>query len=348
MRDCKKTGKGNSHLKSKYEFFIGTYTDETTSKGIYRLTFDTDNQKLTVTEAAEIRNPSCLCVLDEILYAGSEYQGGAIVTAYQQNDGALRPITQKSLDGSGLCHLFAQKKTNTVLASCFLSGNSFILQHEALTVLSELSMTARMNKEPWAHCAVCDSAGERLAIADMGGDRIYLCALKNGVIDGVPSSYDMESGSGPRHLVFHPKLNLLYVTNELNSTVSTVSFDAKEGRFRLEQSLAAGEAKKGTKNYPAAISITANGRYIIISNRGFDTVCVYSVSSDGLLKQAGEYPCYGKWPRHILLTNDMQYLVISNQYSNTVAICPFNLSTGSICPPVCTADIPASSCAVEI
>src|SRR5260370_10918464 len=39
----------------------------------------------------------------------------------------------------------------------------------------------------------------------------------------------MRSGAGPRHLAFHPTLPLVFVANELDSTVATLRFDSTRG-----------------------------------------------------------------------------------------------------------------------
>jgi len=35
-----------------------------------------------------------------------------------------------------------------------------------------------------------------------------------------------ETKSGPRHILFHPKFNILYILNELSLTLHTISFSS--------------------------------------------------------------------------------------------------------------------------
>lgn len=63
-------------------------------------------------------------------------------------------------------------------------------------------------------------------VPDLGADLVrgYKWNEETGVM--TPDAHlelELPPGSGPRHMVFHPKLPVAYVVNELLSTVSTCS-----------------------------------------------------------------------------------------------------------------------------
>lgn len=72
-----------------------------------------------------------------------------------------------------------------------------------------------------------DTTGRRVIATDLGGDRISVLSLEQGL--EVASRYEMPGGSGPRHLALHPAGHLLYVGNALDGALSAFSYDANTG-----------------------------------------------------------------------------------------------------------------------
>src|SRR5256885_5246354 len=99
-------------------------------------------------------------------------------------------------------------------------------------------------------------------------------------VTGVQTCALPISGAGPRHIAFHPTLPLVFVANELDSTVATLRFDADRGALSLvdtRSTIPAGWGRAGT-NYPADIHVAANGRTLYVSNRGHNSIAVFSVA----------------------------------------------------------------------
>src|SRR5439155_17867146 len=79
------------------------------------------------------------------------------------------------------------------------------------------------------HDVVFDPSGRFVLVPDKGLDRVFVFRfdqetgrLKPTDQGSVPS----RAGAGPRHLAFHPTLPVVWVLNELNSTIATHSWDA--------------------------------------------------------------------------------------------------------------------------
>ena len=73
--------------------------------------------------------------------------------------------------------------------------------------------------------------------------------------------------------------------------------------------LALSEAKKNTAS---AIRMTSDGKLLLVSNRGHDSIAVYHVLADGLLSLKGIYKTGDLFPRDFNLVND-QTLLIGHQ-----------------------------------
>ena len=95
-----------------------------------------------------------------------------------------------------------------------------------------------VNKErqegPHAHAPRSRRTIVLLIVADLGLDQllVYPFDAAKGTLGGDPQIVRAVPGAGPRHLVFDAAGRLLYVINELQSTVVTYSYDAANGTLQ--------------------------------------------------------------------------------------------------------------------
>ena len=75
--------------------------------------------------------------------------------------------------------------------------------------------------------------GGGLAIAaDLGFDELISYRIaSSGALERV-STFALSPGAGPRHVAMHPNGRLLFVMNELDSTVASLSLDPATGALR--------------------------------------------------------------------------------------------------------------------
>lgn len=192
-----------------------------------------------------------------------------------------------------------------------------------------------------------DLVREFLYDTELGGIREELNVLPSGLCTGKPD--------GPRYFVFHPSYDVAYVVNELSSSIAVfavnkpllkeISRAAKSGesmsRFKgqstltLIQSISTiPKAFPTTLNTCGRVCVHQSGRYVIVSNRGHESITIFRVehkgSKKGQLCQVGFYHTRGETPRHFQFDSSGQYLIVANQDSNTIAVFNFNLSNGEI------------------
>ena len=131
----------------------------------------------------------------------------------------------------------------------------------------------------------------------------------------------MRAGAGPRHIAFHPTLPLVFVANELDSTVATLRFDAARGTLSplaVHSTLPTGW--KGT-NYPADIHVAPSGRTLYVSNRGHNSIAVFSVANTtGALALQQVIATGGAWPRNFSLDPSGRWLLVANQRSSSIVV----------------------------
>jgi 6-phosphogluconolactonase len=93
---------------------------------------------------------------------------------------------------------------------------------------------------PHAHMILPDPSGRFVSPNDLGLDRTFIYGLNK--TTGDLSASDLDSivstpGAGPRHLAFHTNGKLLFVINELDSTLRSFSWDSERGLAQPIQSV---------------------------------------------------------------------------------------------------------------
>jgi 6-phosphogluconolactonase len=76
--------------------------------------------------------------------------------------------------------------------------------------------------------ALFDSTQGRVLTSDTGSDRISVFAVNETSLT-VHHRFTTETGSGPAHLVLHPKGDILFVANRLNRSLCVYKYDPEHG-----------------------------------------------------------------------------------------------------------------------
>ena len=139
-------------------------------------------------------------------------------------------------------------------------------------------------------------------------------------------------GAAPRHCIFHPSLPVLYVNNELDSTVTVYGWDGATGALTEAQVISSLPPDHASKNTTAEIAVAPDGRFLYVSNRGRDDIALFSIGGDGRLGQLGNTPAGGKRPRFFTLDPTGDFLFAANQESDDITAFRVNKATGQITP----------------
>lgn len=355
-----KTGPESLH------FYAGTYTDGTASKGIYRCSFNPKNGAMSLLEATgDIVNPSFLSIAPNgHLYAVSEtgsYKGqhGGAVYAYRidPKSGKLHFINARPTHGAAPCHLSLGPGRQHLMVANYMDGNVavFPLRTDGgLAPLSDLKQhhgtgpNKNRQEGPHAHCILPAPDGKHLLSADLGADKIYayLPPDEKGKMPAAdPAFYPVKPGSGPRHLVFHPRRNAVYVINELSSTITVFNYDPGSGRLEEMQSISTLPEGFTEHNQCAEIQLSADGQFLYGSNRGHDSIVVYRIDPQtGKLKTVQHQSTLGHWPRFFLLDPTGRFLLAANKESDSIVAFHVNRDSGRIRPADRQLSIPAPVC----
>ncbi|MDR3533830.1 MAG: lactonase family protein [Rhodopila sp.] len=182
------------------------------------------------------------------------------------------------------------------------------------------------------HAAIFDPTGRFVIVPDKGFDRTFLFNFTNGRVTPTEQGFvESASGAAPRHTTFHPTLPVLYVNNELDSTVTVFEWSA--GRVAERQVISTLAAGYAGHNTTAEIAASPCGRYLYVSNRGQDSIVQFVITPDsGLLTYAGTFPTGGAKPRFFTLGPDSRHLYAANQDSDDITVFDIDEATGGLIP----------------
>ena len=71
-------------------------------------------------------------------------------------------------------------------------------------------------------------------------------------------------------------------------------------------------------------------KFILISNRGHDSISVYKRENNFTLTFVDNYSTYGKTPRHFQFSPCGSFIIVANQDSNNIVSFKFNNEIGSL------------------
>lgn len=326
--------------------YVGTYTTgKSTGKGIHLFALESKGDVDTLVPlgvAADTVNPSFLDIdrKRRLLFAVSEvsnFEGKQVgaVSAFSIDPatGKLTLINQQPSMGTGPCHLVLDNAGRHVLVANYGSGSVAVVPvgpdgrlgaATATVQHTGSSVNPDRQKGPHAHCLILDPANRFAFACDLGLDKILVYrydADKGTLTPNDPPFATVKPGAGPRDMVFRPDSRFAYVGNEMQSTITAFAYDAKAGRLTDIQTVSTLPSDFQGQNSIAEIAMHPSGRYVYISNRGHNSVAVFSVdSSKGTLTLLQHQNTGGRTPRHFGLEPDARRLIMANQQSDNLLV----------------------------
>lgn len=322
--------------------YVGTYTDENRGDGIFLLRMDQRSGELRQIGAVKAgANPSFLAIHPNgrVLYAvneTTEHNGRAtgLVSAFAiaSNTGELTRLNTQPSEGGAPCYVSVDRTGRAVLVANYVGGNVALLPIRADGMLAPASHVVRhqgygpkeQQKSAHAHCIIPDPSNRFALAADLGVDRVlvYRIDLDGGSLGHVErGAARMRPGAGPRHLAFHPSLPLVFVANELDSTVTALRFDGESGALSVIETRSTLPTGWTGTSYVADIHVAPSGRTLYVSNRGHNSIAVFSVAeATGALALEQVISTEGDWPRNFTLDPTGQWLLVANQRSGSIVV----------------------------
>ena len=342
--------------------YFGVDTSKGIGKGIYRSTFDPATGTVSPPLlAAETANPSFLAISParkspRFLYAVNEVAGtGGTVTSFTFDPatGALKQLNQVPAGGNGPCYITVDATGRSAFVANYaghsLSSFRILPDGRLSDLVSHFDCSAPFPCDPHGpnaarqegshfHCAVLSPDSRFLLVNDLGADTISVYAVQ------IPSAtltrhqvVKVKPGSGPRHSAFHPHRPWVYSINELASSIDRFRLSANGTLTDLQSTVSTLDPGFHGESTAAEVILSPDGRFLYASNRGEDTIAVFSIAAaDGSLKFSQRISCGGHTPRHFTLDPTGRWLLCGNQRSATVTVFSRDSATGQLTGPMQT------------
>jgi 6-phosphogluconolactonase len=140
---------------------------------------------------------------------------------------------------------------------------------------------------------------------------------------------------------------LAYVINELTCTITAFTRDTSRGALKPLQTIStlpAGQAV--VQGYSTAeIQVHPTGRFLYGSNRGHDSIAVFSVEDEsGKLALVQHEPTQGSTPRNFGIDPSGTFLLAANQRSDSVVVFRIDAQSGRLTPTGHRLEVAAPVC----
>jgi 6-phosphogluconolactonase len=216
------------------------------------------------------------------------------------------------------------------------------------------SVNTQRQKEPHAH-SINVSPDNRFAVAaDLGLDELLVYRFdptKGSLTANEPPFTRVNPGAGPRHFAFRPDGKFAYVINEIGSTITALTWDAARGILTEIQTISTLPAGFSGRNDCADVHVHPTGKFVYGSNRGHDSIAVFSVDqAKGTLTSVEYVSTQGKVPRNFGIDPTGSFLIAANQNSDNLVVFRIDAETGKLSAtgqslqlsrPVCIQFVPA-------
>ncbi|HML48692.1 MAG TPA: beta-propeller fold lactonase family protein, partial [Clostridia bacterium] len=222
-------------------------------------------------------------------------------------DDALRLLSRENTLGQGPCHLCLDPDEAYLIVANYFSGGISVFpvtenglgpivqhaQHEGKSV------HPTRQAGPHAHHVSFIPGTRLLCCVDLGLDAVlvYRQDPATGRL-ALNDRLDVAPGLGPRHLAYG-KAPYAYLAHEIGSQVSVLL--RRADCWETLQTLPTLPPDFEGESTVAAVRLSEDGRLLLVSNRGHDSIAFYDIGSDGLLTLRGIHATGGGIPRDFAL-----------------------------------------------
>ena len=324
---------GEAVAQDSIEVWIGTHGAD----GIFQFDLNKKSGKMTEPKRAAKLASAGFLVMNQDgsrLYSTGRHDGNVgYVASFEVDRGGegpkLKPLNTQEIGDSGAAHLNVDRDFAWLMSAQY-GGSSiavFPLQTDGTIGARQQfikhtggsRVVGNRQDDPHPHWIGPSPNNRLICVPDLGLDAVVVYELS---ADGLTekSKVPLTPGSGPRHMKFHTNGKWAYVLNEFSLTVSVFDFDEEQAKFNLVQEIASLPDDLKSEKYldaGAEIRIHPNGKWVYTSNRGHDSITVFSINAaTGKLAFLQREPIHGSWPRNFALDPSGKWLLAAGRNTN--------------------------------
>lgn len=314
------------------------YVSESGEKRIAIYQMDETSGELTRIGAMDLPGaPGSLAISPDHrhLYAAVRSTQQFATMSVTEKDGTLG---QPALTPAGFnaAYVHADKTGRWLLAASYSEGMAGLAPIKAGIVEGPPTVILETGKK--AHCIQTDPANRFAFVPHVGElnkvEQLRFDAAAGTLTRNTPPHMPGGEGQGPRHMQFHPNGRWAYFVNEQGKSVTLCDYDAGSGTLKIRQTVSTVPADWDlTKGSCADIHVSADGRFAYASNRGHDSLAVFSIHGEtGALTSLGQTPTE-KTPRSFcLMPGGENFVVSAGEGSHRLIVYRRDRDTGALSP----------------
>ncbi len=276
-----------------------------------------------------------------------------VMFAVDGESGQLSLVNRKPAEGTSPAYVYVEDTGKNVLMVNYATaegrGNIRIYpindagelqEHTEMIEHDGSSVNQDRQQESHPHMIVTTPDNRFAIVPDLGTDKVYLYALDTDAGKlSLHTTLDIHAGAGPRHVAFHPTLKRMYIINELDSTMVTYEY-ADDDTWTHHDTQSTLPADFDGDSNCADVHVHPNGKFLYGSNRGHDSIVIYSLDDNGIPSLIGHESTRGHWPRAFMLDNAGEFLIVGNRREDNLAIFAIDSGSGLLTHKT-TMDLPA-------
>ena len=346
--------------------YTGSFTeidlaDHGYGRGIYRFELDTESGALSGMQlAAEAPNPNYVLFsrdgtrLYSVVEAGFTSEPSGTGVRLYDVDRATGALTLRSSVGFGVtgpCHMSLDPEERAVFVGCYTGGGAVMVPlgggGDPVEVLHEgSSVNPERQEAPHPHSANVTADGRFLHVPDLGIDRVVTYRVEHGPARLTRISDAASApGAGPRHMAFTPDGAFAYVMGEMASTIMAFRCESEGGLTHL-QTLSSLPAGYSGENSTADVRMHPRGHVVYCSNRGHDSIAVFSDRPAGRAssRRSGTCPPAASTPRGFNVDASGTWLLAANEQTDSVFSFRVDGADGMPVPTGSSIEVPRPTC----
>jgi 6-phosphogluconolactonase len=337
-------------LAERMLVFIGSNA-EASDNGLYVYSFDEHKGELTLLDQVSgLKNPTFLNLdvsrlklysIAEGISDNRKIMAEVVSFSIDPSKGTIKELNRSVTVDAPACHIQRDANDKYLIITSYHGGKIGLValledgrigalldvrQHEGQSVRPE-----RQN-QPHPHSAFFSPDNRYLLVPDLGLDRIRAYTFDpTGNLLQFHGDTKTNPGAGPRHMVFHPNGKFAFVINEIDSTITSFRYDSGAGQLHTVETVTTLPPDFQGENWCAEITVSENGNFLYGSNRGHDSIVVFTVDPDsGRLSFVEHVSTEGQHPRHFALTPGCRFLIAANRDTNNIVIFQVDQMTGKL------------------
>jgi 6-phosphogluconolactonase len=269
-------------------------------------------------------------------YSVDEVDDGKVVAyTIDQTTGLLTRLNDAPVMGVGPTYIALDRTAHWALTASWAGENTASIAVNALGDDGKVGAVAdrrTFKVNGHAHFITTDPTNHFVFASINGENSVaqYRFDAATGKLTENDPARVMRPG-GPRHMDFHPNGKFAYLINEQGNTVTAYAFDSTTGLLTQIQDIATLPSGFSGGNSTAHILVHRSGRFVYGSNRGHDSIVIYSVDpATGLLKLVGFQTGVGTTPRNFAIDPTGTLLLVAGQGNGLLTTYKIDQNTGML------------------